>query len=740
MVIGWGYGTEQRLRDENQDALGVFQFPDYILAIVCDGMGGHSGGAHASSMAVRIIHDKLREITGVPLREALEAAILEANRQIYDTSRRSHRLMGMGTAVVVTAVQDGVAHIAHVGDSRAYLSHADEAVALTRDHTMVNLFVEAELLSPEDAASHPEAHVLARALGIERNVEVEFQEPMPLESGDALILCTGGVHGLLTDWEIGRINWMSPQDGVRKVMQVVSDREGDDNATVAVLTMGSANIEVPLTLPPEIDTISDTISGVNTRFREDTPLAPPPIIPPPIQPPRRFQDTPPLPPLPAQNRAEVLQVPQQETSPFEVPPPPGAAPANAPSADPTRTLRDKPVSRLRVVLVALGGATLVLGVAVLALLMFLKAQEQAPSDPAPVVAGDPATPEAGPTGQDAALAQAAEDAPPEEPTAPVEEPSEAPPAEPPAPEEHLPFQVVLPDPVHFRPHRPSTYTRRPPGGTSQYETIQHSRNRECSEAMGVLNKAIQESLDFASLYRQVWYCFDASHARPLATTTADGPEDFRKVLIHLEGQGIDEASADAWSRTAPGGLEYRFEAWNRSSDLDRFREVMTDLIGSQRVADQLGRDLLVEAQAAVWLSTLPERTPETDLWWARRVYQGQRALRGPVGDVIRSEQPDLALYIGQLFTQAVPPAPEPPPLEPGQKPLKPEELAALDPVPAVVREAFAASLLDTPYVPVERVRAPSRRPVQEVNHEPEPLAKPKVYSLKQGAPPPPAEP
>lgn len=732
MVIGWGYGTEQRLRDENQDALGVFQFPDYILAVVCDGMGGHSGGAHASSMAVRIIHDKLREVTGMPLRAALETAVLEANRQIYDTSRRSHRLMGMGTAIVVAAVQDGMATIAHVGDARAYLAQSDEALSLTRDHTMVNLFVEAELLSPEDAASHPEAHVLARALGIERTVEVEFQDPFPVQSGDALILCTGGVHGLLTDLEIGRINWMTPQDGVRKVMQLVSDREGDDNATVAVLTVGSAVIEVPLTLPPEVNTISDTISGVNTRFREDTPVAPPPILPPPIQAPRRFQDTPAPPPkLEGPQRPDAD--PYAHMVSFEAPPAVGVVPAvpetPAASADPTRTLRERAPSRLRVVLVAVGAATLVFAVASLALIFALKNRGEAPlAPPAEAAEVPPPTeiaeilPEVVPPAADAVAEPAASaDAPP---TAPVFEP----------------FHLILPDPIHFRPHRPTEFTRRPPGGTLQYETIQHSRNKECAVAMDVLNRAMQESQDYGSLYRQVWYCYDLAHFRPLSTATATSVDDFRELIPYLQGPLPENAPADGWASVATEGLEHRFEAWNRSNDLDRFRTVMLDLIGPERAADQLGRDLLIEAQAAVWLSTLAEQTPETAQWWARRVYQGHRALRGPAGDVIRAQQPDLAIYISQLLDRAVPPAP---PVDPTAKPLKPEELAARDPVPAVVREAQAMALGDVTYQPVARVVGSARRPQpkpEPVDEAPKPLPKPKVYSIKQGAPPLPGEP
>ena len=117
----WGYGSDQRLREENQDCFGVFDFPDYTLAVVCDGMGGHMGGAHASTLAVRTIHDAMRELSGKPVEQALEEAIQRANLVIHEASRKNHRLNGMGTTVVAAVVSDNTAFLAHVGDSRAYL-------------------------------------------------------------------------------------------------------------------------------------------------------------------------------------------------------------------------------------------------------------------------------------------------------------------------------------------------------------------------------------------------------------------------------------------------------------------------------------------------------------------------------------------------------------------------------------------------------------------------------------------
>jgi serine/threonine protein phosphatase PrpC len=257
----WGYGSDQRLREENQDCFGVFDFPDYTLAIVCDGMGGHVGGAHASTLAVRTIHDTMRELAGRPVEQALEEAISRTNVVIHEASRKNHRLNGMGTTVVAAVLTRDTLYLAHVGDSRAYLVRRGQVQQLTRDHTMVNLFVDAELLSPEDAATHPEAHVLSRSLGVERQVDVELSDPIPLLAGDVVFLCSDGVHGIVTDWELGNQDWGLPQEATNDILHIINNREGDDNATAIAVLMGTSPEDTPATPVPELKPLDDASGG-----------------------------------------------------------------------------------------------------------------------------------------------------------------------------------------------------------------------------------------------------------------------------------------------------------------------------------------------------------------------------------------------------------------------------------------------------------------------------------------------
>ncbi|MBT3217666.1 MAG: serine/threonine-protein phosphatase [Proteobacteria bacterium] len=266
MDLSWGQGTEQRLRKENQDTHGVFQFPAFTLAVVCDGMGGHVGGAQASALAVRTIHDVVADNPEGDVSALLFQASRKANNAIFNTASRHLRLKGMGTTMVSVAITDDKAYFTHVGDSRAYRIRQGEIEQVTSDHTMVNLFVEAELLTPEAAAKHPDAHVLARSLGVEENVDIETHT-QTLAKGDIFLLCSDGVHGVLSDDELAAKDWTRPQSAVDEVLDDIAARNGDDNASmVAVILLKTDQ-------PGETTPLPDPMARINALLK---PTAPPP--------------------------------------------------------------------------------------------------------------------------------------------------------------------------------------------------------------------------------------------------------------------------------------------------------------------------------------------------------------------------------------------------------------------------------------------------------------------------------
>lgn len=671
MDHSWGYGSERRLRNENQDSFGVFEFPDLTLAIVCDGMGGHVGGAQASALAVRTIHDAIATSDLSDVREALSQAVQAANLAIFEAARKNHRLTGMGTTCVVAAISDSAAWFAHVGDSRAYLVRSGHVQQMTRDHTMVNLFVDAELLTPEDAATHPEAHVLSRSLGVERQVEVEVSERVELAVEDVIFLCSDGVHGVITEWEIANVDWGAPHEGIRHILDIVISREGDDNATAVAVLSATSFEDVPATPLPDpglseesVPEVGSMLSGVTAVPLDDdlsTSLYGEEVI---------------HEPLPI---GQPAAQPAPEPAAPEAPNPSQAREQPA-SAAPDLRKRPKSAGNGRARVLALGVAlalTITVGVGgMLSMdLGSLRASDAAPTgepapngDPSPSDAANPAeAPGEAATAEVAGAATAA--GTPEDEAAmwvvsgePAEEGDVG--SDPAAVDatagDALLFAPILPAAPRRLPHRAARYTQPPPGGPNQWQAVQAARNKECSQALDAVTQGMRMSMDHATLYQQAWFCFNENVQRPLAEAKAADWSEFSALVYYFEGSaedrpsdtGGDTEAVPSWSRPAVGGLEYRLERYMSSNRQDKFADVMSDLLGDPVVADHLANDLILEATAAAGLAQTEAPTDPVIEAWARRVYVVTRTIHGPIGQLLDTHRPEVMPHIRALLDAA----------------------------------------------------------------------------------------
>ena len=177
------------LSEENQDSVLRVRIPLGDLLIVADGIGEHAGGATASWMAVEQIYGHLATLP-----------------QSYPAAKAPDSpFPRMGSTVVVALVQqknDGTsAWIGHVGDSRAYLLRAGRLHRLTVDHTAVQSLLNRDMITPEEALHHPDAMVLTRSLGQQREVEIEIERHL-LGIGDTLLLCSDGLWRFVSEKEI----------------------------------------------------------------------------------------------------------------------------------------------------------------------------------------------------------------------------------------------------------------------------------------------------------------------------------------------------------------------------------------------------------------------------------------------------------------------------------------------------------------------------------------------------------
>ncbi|WP_238613415.1 Stp1/IreP family PP2C-type Ser/Thr phosphatase [Candidatus Oscillochloris fontis] len=218
------------------------------LLLVADGMGGHQSGEVASQLAAETVKMVLGQGLSqeVPSDDAgwhalLRHAVLTANERIYQQSR-SQAGRSMGTTLTIALITERRAHIAHVGDSRAYLINAAGVgeehgtwVQLTSDHSLVARLVDIGQLTPEQARIHPQRNMIYRSLGTDPNLEVDlFSQALAL--GDTLLLCSDGLDTHVEDAEIAQIvlEEVSEIRACEDLIALANQRGGKDNISVVI--------------------------------------------------------------------------------------------------------------------------------------------------------------------------------------------------------------------------------------------------------------------------------------------------------------------------------------------------------------------------------------------------------------------------------------------------------------------------------------------------------------------------
>jgi serine/threonine protein phosphatase PrpC len=230
-------------RDLNEDRYAVIESRTGLAWLVCDGMGGMTGGELAAQLAIDAIRRDLENIASRTPEAALKGAILEANRIIV-LRRQNPSFQGMGTTIVSALFYGPEVIVANVGDSRAYLVRDGAIQQLTVDHTFVQNLVDQGKIRADEALNHPQAHVLTRCLGAEPGLIVDTKKYWIWESEtaapvDYLVLVSDGLYSHLSDGEIATIvSENSPQRACVLLVELAKARGGFDNITVAVLPLG----------------------------------------------------------------------------------------------------------------------------------------------------------------------------------------------------------------------------------------------------------------------------------------------------------------------------------------------------------------------------------------------------------------------------------------------------------------------------------------------------------------------
>lgn len=240
-----------RVRPHNEDYLGHVA-PSTAeearqrgwLFAVADGVGGQELGEVASRTAVEAVTAgfgaaNLSEQPSVLLSRLVQAA----NIKVYETGRDAGPGgVAMATTMVACSLRYDKATIAHVGDSRCYLIRRGHAMALTRDHTLVNDQVRLGVMSAREAAKAETRHVLSRSLGIDLFVNVDVSEHRLMQE-DVLVLCSDGLHGPVSPQEISRAARPNADldAAARELVDLANAKDGGDN--VSVLLIRIRNVE-----------------------------------------------------------------------------------------------------------------------------------------------------------------------------------------------------------------------------------------------------------------------------------------------------------------------------------------------------------------------------------------------------------------------------------------------------------------------------------------------------------------
>ena len=213
--------------------------PSGTVLGVCDGMGGAAAGEVASQLAVDIIFEKL--VGGSPpldqddLARRLVSAVEEAGARIFSEARADRTRRGMGTTSTIAALVDSRLFVAQVGDSRAYILRGGELVQISRDQSLVNQLIEAGQLTEEEAETFEHNNIILQALGTSETVQVDLTYA-DLKRGDALLLCSDGLSGMLRSEEMRdvllRID--DPFEACKELTDRANAAGGHDNVTVIV--------------------------------------------------------------------------------------------------------------------------------------------------------------------------------------------------------------------------------------------------------------------------------------------------------------------------------------------------------------------------------------------------------------------------------------------------------------------------------------------------------------------------
>lgn len=239
-----------RQRENNEDAFDTV--PEREFFVVCDGMGGHASGQVASRVAIDAIRRYMVELSRAPGHEhpfptpdwfgpgerLLSNAVQYSNERVYIESMKDRRFDGMGTTIVAVLGWEDSIILGHVGDSRIYRFRDGRIEQVTRDHSLLNHYIDQGKITTEaDKKAFKEKNIIVKALGLKDYVDPEIARHEK-RVGDAYLLCSDGLSDQVEDWIVANVLENNAEDlpaACRTLIRLANEAGGKDNCTVMIL-------------------------------------------------------------------------------------------------------------------------------------------------------------------------------------------------------------------------------------------------------------------------------------------------------------------------------------------------------------------------------------------------------------------------------------------------------------------------------------------------------------------------
>jgi len=234
----WGLTDQGCVRKQNQDAYQIEKLDrSSMLCVVCDGMGGAKSGNIASTLAVDVFVQEVRQswkphLDQAKIDQILRSAVKLANFTVFDQSQQFPEFDGMGTTLVAVLIHGRKATVINVGDSRAYGIDRSGIRQITKDHSLVQMMVDRGDLSPERAKSYPGKNFITRAIGTEATVMCDIFH-LDVAKGDFFLLCSDGLSNMMDDQEIlfEVVHGVNKAHCCKRLLDIAKNRGAPDNVT-----------------------------------------------------------------------------------------------------------------------------------------------------------------------------------------------------------------------------------------------------------------------------------------------------------------------------------------------------------------------------------------------------------------------------------------------------------------------------------------------------------------------------